>query len=86
MKTNPLEDTDDTHLCPVPGCTVRVPRRFLMCNPHWRRVPPDIQKRVFAGWKDVMKLNEYGSYKLARRDAIEIFTGPASTAQPNSPG
>ena len=36
------------HLCHVPGCRTATPPRLLMCPAHWRLVPDDIQREVYA--------------------------------------
>jgi hypothetical protein len=38
------------HDCPGPRCTRRVPDRLLMCGPHWRLVPADLQRAVYAAY------------------------------------
>lgn len=39
------------HSCPVGGCPSWVPADKLMCAPHWRLVPRDIQRRVYAAYR-----------------------------------
>jgi hypothetical protein len=39
-----------THKCPVPVCTTEVVNHLLMCNPHWRKVPRELQRKVYAAW------------------------------------
>lgn len=36
------------HTCHAAGCAKPVPPRVLMCLPHWRMVPRDIQAGVWA--------------------------------------
>lgn len=36
-----------THTCHAEGCTVRIPRRLLMCRRHWYMVPPELRRRVW---------------------------------------
>jgi hypothetical protein len=38
------------HVCPVMRCTTRVVDRLLMCPPHWRLVPVDLQRAVYAAY------------------------------------
>lgn len=43
------------HLCSAPGCRVEIRTHFLMCAPHWRRVPGAIRTEVneaYRKWKD----------------------------------
>ncbi len=35
-----------THTCHVDGCDLECEPRRLMCAPHWRMVPRDLQKAV----------------------------------------
>lgn len=44
-------DTVGPHLCHAKGCTVPVAPHFLMCPSHWRRVPRDLQARVYATYR-----------------------------------
>jgi hypothetical protein len=36
--------------CPVEGCDRSHSIEHVTCGPCWRRVPRDIQKRVYATW------------------------------------
>lgn len=40
-----------THECPITACTTRVPHEHLMCPPHWRKVPRDLQHAVYAAYR-----------------------------------
>ena len=40
------------HHCHAVPCKVQVPEKLLMCSPHWRKVPRDIQARVWATYRD----------------------------------
>jgi hypothetical protein len=42
--------TAPPHCCPVPGCTVRVPRQILLCRTHWRLVSRRTQAAVYRTW------------------------------------
>ena len=39
------------HTCHATGCTRVVPPSRLMCLPHWRAVPREIQARVWATYR-----------------------------------
>lgn len=43
------------HKCAAFGCKSLVPYRFLMCQPHWRLVPPAVQRDVYAAWNEGVK-------------------------------
>lgn len=39
------------HLCHARDCARAVPPRLLMCKPHWRMVPAELQRRVWATYR-----------------------------------
>ena len=43
-----MNDRYDTHDCPGPGCKRQVPPHQLACGGHWRQVPRDVQRKVYA--------------------------------------
>lgn len=36
------------HTCHLPGCNSGCPAAHLLCGPHWRMVPKDLQQEVNA--------------------------------------
>jgi len=40
-----------SHYCHARGCKVEVPPERLMCKPHWRMVPRQLQKLVWATYR-----------------------------------
>ena len=46
------KDNNIEHHCHALGCKTLVPPELLMCLKHWRMVPKDIQKRVWAHYRD----------------------------------
>jgi hypothetical protein len=34
----------------VPVCTTEVANHLLMCAPHWRKVPRELQRKVYTAW------------------------------------
>jgi hypothetical protein len=40
------------HLCHARGCQKAVKPELLMCPPHWRRVPKNIQARVWDTYRE----------------------------------
>lgn len=40
-----------THLCTAIGCKRTVPKRLLMCAPHWNMVPGALQQAVLTTWR-----------------------------------
>ncbi len=53
--------------CPAPGCGKPISKRLLMCLPDWRRLPTDIQKRVYAAYK----AGDVRAWVAVRTEAIE---------------
>jgi len=49
--------------CFVDTCPKRISIRFLMCRPHWRMVPRDLQRDV---WLAVENWRLYGAHDTAR--------------------
>lgn len=39
------------HLCHAQGCPKPCPPRYLMCPPHWRMVPADLQRAVWNTYR-----------------------------------
>lgn len=38
------------HVCHANGCGVVVPRRMLMCKPHWFMVPNSLRETLWAAY------------------------------------
>jgi hypothetical protein len=38
------------HTCHAAGCSASVPPKMLMCLRHWRMVPRDLQRAVWAAY------------------------------------
>lgn len=41
----------DTHPCPIDGCTIEVPNRQLLCIRHWRQVPAEQSRELYAAYR-----------------------------------
>jgi hypothetical protein len=61
------------HECHADGCSVEVPPRMLMCLRHWRMVPRDIQKRVWAEYNEGQEIRKDPTeeYMDVQREAVE---------------
>lgn len=75
--------------CPIDGCSATAPRGKLMCKPHWRMVPLDVQQEVHRTWgefcdeKDPQhKLTFRRGYILARTRAIQAVNALLSKNRP----
>lgn len=40
-----------SHTCHVPDCKMEVPPERLMCYPHWKMVPKDLQAAVWRHYR-----------------------------------
>lgn len=75
------------HRCAAEGCKVGVGYGLLMCGPHWRQVPADLQQRVYdtlRAYKERAKRGdelvgseEHRAYYAARAEAIAAVPTPA---------
>ena len=41
---------ENAHVCHATRCNAKVPPKMLMCLKHWRLVPRDLQRRVWAAY------------------------------------
>ena len=39
------------HTCHARGCSTPVPPKMLMCLPHWRMVPTELQREVYRTYQ-----------------------------------
>lgn len=60
------------HTCHARGCSTRVPPRLLMCPTHWRQVPRELQRRVWATYVNGQEIRKDPTreYLDAAGDAI----------------
>lgn len=61
------------HECHARGCATKVPPRLLMCGPHWRRVPKELQEAVWKTYRKGQEIDKRPTpeYLAAANDAIE---------------
>lgn len=75
-----------THSCSVPGCGRQIASKFLMCAPHWRCVPTDLQEKVYKAYDDYQD----GTIRVTALRRIQAESTRAVTAklgeQPSLPG
>lgn len=68
--------SDDTHDCPITGCTVRgLPRAVLMCRNHWRVVPRGLQRLVYGAFRARSEVGGVARHLQACEDAIAAVEG-----------
>ena len=63
------------HTCHALGCNVAVPPKMLMCLPHWRMVPRDLQKAVWREYVPGQEIRKdptpaYMAVQAAAVDAV----------------
>lgn len=63
------------HKCPAQNCRTTVGGAFLMCAPHWRMVPADVQREVYAGYREMKAGKSARRWVEAKDRAIEIVDG-----------
>lgn len=60
------------HQCPVAGCKKRVRNEYLMCAPHWRQVPAEVQAAVWEGYRRGQRAGQFDEqYLTARAAAVD---------------
>lgn len=72
------------HKCAIAECDKFIGDEFLMCGPHWRKVPSPIQREVYATWRTFSNhdgrdrdalIRAEQAYRAARSKAIESVKG-----------
>lgn len=43
---------DEGHECPIDRCVIHVPSHQLMCRKHWKMVPLELNRTVYATWSN----------------------------------
>ena len=74
------------HTCHARGCGKNVPPRLLMCLPHWRMVPRDLQRAIWRVYVPGQERNhnlvtsEYMAVQKRAVDAVAALEAPPSTS------
>ncbi len=65
---------ESKHYCHARGCLKVIPPKLLMCPPHWRMVPPDLQAKVWATYRPGQEVdkNPSNEYIAAQQAAVRI--------------
>jgi hypothetical protein len=71
------------HHCHAKGCTKVVPPRMLMCYPHWKMVPLQIQRWVWREYREGQEIDKQPSHAYmqamhAAIDAVDAKEHPAT--------
>lgn len=53
-----------THECPISDCARQVRAGLLMCGPHWRRVPRELQAEQYAAYRAWQRGDANGRERL----------------------
>lgn len=65
-------------VCAIPDCGTAIPKRRLMCTPHWTKVPTKARAQVYAeldAWN--AGTGSLGSLRDAQAAAVAAVAGPA---------
>jgi len=64
---------ENAHVCHATRCNAKVPPKMLMCLKHWRMVPRDIQRRVWAAYVPGQEIRKdpTDEYMTVQREAVE---------------
>lgn len=52
-----------THTCHALGCRALVAPKLLMCGKHWRMVPHEIQRQVWATYRPGQEIDKKPSFE-----------------------
>jgi hypothetical protein len=58
-----------SHACAIPGCEKPAKDGQLMCWPHWRRVPRELNRAIFATVHDLDRT----AYRANVAEAIRVI-------------
>jgi hypothetical protein len=69
-------DPQPKHLCHAIGCARAVPPKMLMCLPHWRMVPRELQQEVWRTYRPGQEIDKRPSveYIAVQRRAVAAVT------------
>jgi len=79
--TTPIEQP---HTCHARGCEKPVSPKLLMCAAHWRRVPRELQRAVWATYRNGQEIDKKPSreYLTAARAAIDAVAAKEARVGP----
>lgn len=62
-----------SHVCHADGCNKPIPPAMLMCFLHWKMVPKDLQRKIWATYKPGQEIRKdpTPAYMDAYRAAVE---------------
>lgn len=61
-----------THTCHAHGCSVAVPPKMLMCYPHWRKVPKQIQAAIWQEYRPGQEQDKHPSRRYLAVQQLAI--------------
>lgn len=61
------------HTCAAEGCTKRIAWYLLMCLPHWRMVPADLQRAIRKTWSAWCRVGRGPGRQLLEHDAACVL-------------
>jgi hypothetical protein len=74
------------HTCHARNCAKEVPPKLLMCLKHWRMVPRDLQRAVWAAYHEGQEITKDPSleYLRAARAAIQAVAAKEAPVEQNT--
>lgn len=72
------------HICHAEGCAKNVPPRMLMCLNHWKKVPPHIQRGIWASYIPGQEIRKDPSdeYMKWYKQAVNVVAKKENRKQP----
>ena len=74
-----------SHKCHADGCSKEIPPKLLMCLPHWRMVPRNIQNQIWQHYRPGQELDKRPSkaYLIVMNAAIEAVRNKENARNPS---
>lgn len=68
-----IPEEDNVHRCHAKNCLTPIPPKLLMCLPHWRMVPREIQAAIWRHYRPGQEIDKRPSieYLKVMKDAID---------------
>lgn len=62
-----------SHICHAYKCNIQIPPKMLMCLKHWRKVPREIQNKIWATYRPGQEIDKIitEEYSDAFDNAVE---------------
>lgn len=67
--------------CPIDNCDKNVPTDHVMCGRHWKTVPRELQRAVYAAWGSLLKRAGRPDWKDAAAEHARVKGEAIEAAQ-----